>query len=113
MPRRDAAARLADALLAADRIAEVAAALTYEQYAADWKTRSIIERQFENLGEAVKQAIAIEPALQDRIPEAARIIAFRNRLAHGYHSVKHEIVWEIINTDLPEVHTRLKMLAAE
>lgn len=112
MPQRDALIRLRDVLIAADRIAEVIEGMNFDRYAADWKTQSIVERQFENLGEAIKQAIAIDEALQDRIPEAARIIGFRNRLAHGYHSVKHEVVWEIIKADLPILRNQIAALIA-
>jgi uncharacterized protein with HEPN domain len=29
------------------------------------------------------------------------VIAFRNRLIHGYWSVDHLLVWDVIVTDLP------------
>jgi hypothetical protein len=41
-------------------------------------------RQFEIIGEALRLAIALEPELAGLISNSSRIIAFRNRLIHGY-----------------------------
>lgn len=37
----------------------------------------------------------------EEIPEAPRIIAFRNVLAHGYDSVSSALVWSLAGEKLP------------
>jgi uncharacterized protein with HEPN domain len=54
--------------------------------------RSAVERQFGIIGEALVQALRIYPELESHITDIGRIIAFRNRLIHGYASVSDEIV---------------------
>jgi uncharacterized protein with HEPN domain len=66
-----------------------------------------ITRLLEMLGEAA-----------NRVPEEIRIeysdlpwlqmIAARNRLIHGYDSIDFDILWAIIQNDLPLLITRLK-----
>jgi uncharacterized protein with HEPN domain len=74
--------------------------------------RSAVERQLEIIGEALSRAVAVDPRLRDRITETPRIIAFRNRLIHGYASVSDEVVWGIVQGKRPvlcrEVHDLLR-----
>lgn len=30
-----------------------------------------------------------------------QIVGFRNQLVHGYHLIEHDVVWGIIEADLP------------
>jgi len=56
-------------------------------------------RNFEIIGEA---ATRLTPAVRDRSgADWAKIIAFRNRLIHGYWSVDLFLVWDVIANDLP------------
>lgn len=75
--------------------------------------RSAVERQLEIAGEALTQALRHHPGvLTDEIPEAPRIIAFRNQLAHGYADIVDEIVWAIVEHDVPALRDRITMLLA-
>jgi uncharacterized protein with HEPN domain len=58
----------------------------------------------------VNQAVRLDPTLGERIPEARRIIALRNRLAHAYFSLSHELVWSavLLVPSLREHATRLE-----
>jgi len=74
--------------------------------------RAAVERQFEIIGEALRRLLADDPATGARISEHARIIAFRNILAHGYADVDDRIVWGLVesklNALLAEVDALLK-----
>ena len=70
-------------------------------YQADALLRSAVERQFEIVGEALRLAIRDEPTLSGEITNFGRIIAFRNRLIHGYAAVLNDVVWGVVETDLP------------
>lgn len=54
-----------------------------------------------NHGEALSQALEVDPALASRVTHTRRIIGLRNRLIHGYASIAHEVVWGVILTSLP------------
>lgn len=45
--------------------------------------------------------ISVRPPTCAQIPDAARIIAFRNILIHGYAVLDHQIVWRVIHDHLP------------
>jgi uncharacterized protein with HEPN domain len=86
---------------------------TYEDYLGDALLRSADERQFEIIGEAVRGIIQIQPALAGSITNTRRIIAFRNRLIHAYASVADEVVWGVLEQDLPRLVREVKKLMEE
>lgn len=45
------------------------------------------ERQFEVIGEALIQALRLDPSVEQHISDAKRITTCRNRPSHGYASV--------------------------
>jgi hypothetical protein len=51
-----------------------------------------VVRQFEIIGEALGQALRVDSSLADAVTDTGRIIAFRNRLIHGYASVSDAVV---------------------
>jgi uncharacterized protein with HEPN domain len=78
-------------------------------YQSDAMLRAAVERNFEVIGEALAQALRFFPEIAGRITNEEEIIAFRNRLIHGYATVRDALVWDIVQTDLP----RLRQEAAE
>ena len=101
---------LYDIRKAGELLAEFAAGKTFADYAADALLRSAVERQFEIIGEALSQAIKLEPDLADSISEARRIISFRNILIHGYAAVSNEVVWDVLQKDLPTLRRQVDEL---
>jgi uncharacterized protein with HEPN domain len=75
--------------------------------------RSAVERQFEVIGEALSQALRCDPKLGTRISNTARIIAFRNRLIHGYASISNEVVWGVLEANLPTLTREADALLCE
>jgi uncharacterized protein with HEPN domain len=51
---------------------------TFEDYERDLMLSSAVERQLEVVGEALNQALHVDPSLDGRISEARRIVGFRN-----------------------------------
>ncbi|MGB3305194.1 MAG: HepT-like ribonuclease domain-containing protein [Thermomicrobiales bacterium] len=37
------------------------------------------------------------------MPTLRAFVGLRNRIAHGYATVDHEIVWDTINVDIPDL----------
>jgi len=114
MPPRDLRAYLFDIAEACRRVGDFTRGKTAEDYAGDELLRSGVERQLEIIGEALSQALRHHPAtLAERIPDAPRIIAFRNQLAHGYADVVNDIVWTIVETSLPVLRESVADLLRE
>lgn len=65
--------------------------------------RSACERQFEIIGEAMTRLRDRHADVFQKLGEGPSIIAFRNRLIHGYDTVDSEIVWDVIETKLPRL----------
>ena len=111
--RLEAKKHLWDMQRACGRIAEFTAGRTFEQYAQDAMLRSAVERQFEIIGEALNRLRRDEPEVAAGITGAPRIIAFRNRLIHGYDAVSNEAVWLIVERYLPVLAREVEALLAQ
>jgi uncharacterized protein with HEPN domain len=74
--------------------------------------RSAVERQFEIIGEALRQLEKAAPDLARELPEISQVIAFRNILIHGYTVIDDRIVWRTVQESLPILRERLSLLLA-
>src|SRR5262245_63638009 len=74
---------------------------TFADYSADALVRSGVERQLTIVGEALNRLMKVEPTVAAAVTDARQIIAFRNILVHGYDVVRDEVVWGILENDLP------------
>jgi uncharacterized protein with HEPN domain len=112
--RLEARKYLFDMQQAAELIARFTEGRTFEDYTADPMLRSAVERQFEILGEALGKLKKLDPEIAGRISDHRRIIAFRNLLIHGYDVVLDEVVWGVVETQIPVVRKTLaEMLEAD
>lgn len=100
MSKRDLRLYCADILDSGSAIIEFVNGLSFEQFCNDRKTYSAVIREFEIIGEAVGK---LPEALKGRRPDVEwqDIKDFRNLLTHEYFGVDLEIVWKIIEDDLP------------
>jgi len=101
---------LFDIVHACELLQQFTAGKTLADYAADPLLRSAVERQFEIIGEALAQALRLSPELAGRISDTERIIAFRNRLIHGYTSIANDIVWGVLESNLPTLRREVTTL---
>ena len=108
--RLEAKKYLWDALAAADAVAGLVAGQSYDAFLADSRTRWAVERQLQNIGEALAQLRRKDPEAAAQIPELPRVVAFRNILVHVYTDVDHKIVWGAITTDLEPLRVRLRAM---
>ena len=99
---------LMDMKRAAERIGRFAQGKTFADYQEDDLLRSAIERQFEIIGEALGKAAEVDPSLAEQMPDLPRIVGLR--LIHGYDSVDDEIVWDIVQTRIPQLIDLLEAL---
>lgn len=112
MPR-DARAYVWDARAAIAHVRGFVLDKTWEHYEADVLLRSAVERQLENIGEALNRLSKVDSAAAAQVPDLPRIVAFRNILIHGYAVVDDRIVWEVVATRLEALDASLAAMAYE
>ena len=83
----EAPALIWDARRAAGRVLEFVAGRSWDDYQQDVMLRSAVERQFQIIGEALNRLSKVDPGTAGRVPDLARIVAFRNVLVHGYAQI--------------------------
>lgn len=88
---------LRDMLGGAKLIEEFTRGQRWEDYAADAKLRSAVERQFEIVGEALTQVKK----------------SFRNVLIHNYGKINNAVTWQIVQQDLPVLLRELDSMLTE
>lgn len=93
---------LREILDAVGRIEEYLRDVSYEQFVVDVEKQDAVLRRLEVIGEAVK---GLPSELKDRYPDTPwrEIAAARNMLVHEYFRVDLELVWEMVDDDLPEL----------
>jgi Uncharacterized conserved protein len=95
MTQRDPGVYLEDIEHYAAAAVRFMSSYTLEQYTADEKTRSAVERVLEICGEAMNNLYKVAPTVAEGIPHSRDIIGFRNILAHGYAEIDHKKVYDI------------------
>ena len=72
--------------------------------------RSAVEREFMIIGEALKQLSQRTPKLFASIGQAPEIIGFRNKLTDETITISNQLVWGVIQSELPDLIERCQML---
>src|SRR6202022_3852514 len=85
--QRNARQLLYDIATSAEAIEGFTRGRTLQHYEDDLMLRSACERQFEIIGEAMTRLRDRHPDVFSNVSKGRAIIAFRNRLIHGYDSV--------------------------
>lgn len=70
-----------------------------------------IERNLIIIGEATKKLLDLEPAL--KFSDQKKIIGLRNLLSHAYDSVEDELIWGIVQKDVPKLRKEVDQIRAQ
>ena len=91
---------------AINKIQEYIKGMNYEGFKASSLVQDGVIRQLEIIGEA---ANSVSPAFRDRFLDIpwGKMTGLRNRLIHGYFDVDLDIVWSIVQDDLPVLTKQL------
>ncbi|MEX1255758.1 MAG: DUF86 domain-containing protein [Dehalococcoidia bacterium] len=100
--------RLRHMLEAAQKASSLIEGLALADLKADEMRALAPTHLLEILGEAAKGVSTETKATYPQIPWT-QMAATRDRLIHGYFSVHLDIVWEIVNRDLPPVIAALEV----
>jgi uncharacterized protein with HEPN domain len=100
MPKRDDDLLVSDMIDCCLKILNYIKGLDYNAFLNDSKTTDAVIRNFEVLGEACKY-VSDETKLKNPLIEWRKIGDFRNILIHDYFGINHDILWNIIEKELP------------
>ncbi len=89
------------------------ASKTFEEYPSDRKLRRAAEREFQIIGEALNRLKRTDPVVVNKIKDVSGVVAFRNRIIHGYDTIDDTAVWTIIQMKLPEFKSSVLDLLRE
>jgi uncharacterized protein with HEPN domain len=67
-----------------------------------------IERNLEIIGEAIRKVLELNPTIQ--ISGTKNIIGLRNIISHAYDSIEPEMLWGIIQKNIPVLGEEIKKL---
>jgi len=80
----------------------------FEKFNNNLMFRRAIERQFELIGEAIKNFKRTNQEIE--ISNAKEIIGLRNLIVHAYDSVDYEKLWAIIINHIPKLKLEIEQL---
>ena len=88
-----------DALLQIERYTD---GVTYEEFFSNSLLQDGVIRQLEVMGEAARN---LSEDLRNEYPKIPwrQMISLRNRMIHAYFNVNLQIIWEIIQGDIPNL----------
>lgn len=89
------------------RIEFYAQDIDYENFLEDIKTQDAVIRNLEIIGEAAKN---ITDELKEKHPQILwkDMAGIRDKLIHHYFGVNLEVVWTIIDEDLPQLRKEIQ-----
>jgi uncharacterized protein with HEPN domain len=102
-------ALLLDMLIAARRAIEFTRASTFSSFRTDDLVQNAVVRVLQVLGEASRHLSLEFKQGHPDIPWA-KILGLRNRLVHEYMAIDYEIVWEVVQRDLPSLIQQIEPL---
>lgn len=84
-----------------NKILKYTESMVYQDFVSDDKTKDAVERNFEIIGEAVKNLPLDYRDRNLHIP-FKQIAGMRDKLIHDYFGVDYEILWTTIKNRLPQ-----------
>jgi len=111
--QRDSRAYLADIIESCDAISTALSDMQIDDYLSNRLVRSSVEREFTIIGEALGQLSRADVGLFAQIDQAPQIISFRNKLTHEYVTTNNQLVWGVIQNNLPLLLKQCTQLLSE
>lgn len=104
---------LRDIEAAAALIERYTAQASYSTFVDSELVAAIVTLNLQVMGEAARYVTTRHPAFAQTcdLPLGA-ITMIRNRLIHGYFTIRQAVVWETARDDIPDVLRRVRLLIA-
>jgi uncharacterized protein with HEPN domain len=109
MSKRDHLVLLEDITLAIQKIGRYTALMDRDAFLRDELVIDGVARNLEIIGEAARQLPEEFKLVHTQIPWT-QISGLRNRIVHDYFGLDLEIIWQIIQHDLPELEKQVRAL---
>ena len=109
MSRRTVPLLVEDIWEAVEKIGRYVSGLNRDAFVRDDKTVDSVVRNLEIIGEAA-QRLPQNFKTQHSDIEWPKIIGLRHRIVHDYFNIDVEIVWGIIERDLPAFKSKLSLI---
>ncbi|MCF8220886.1 MAG: DUF86 domain-containing protein [Cryomorphaceae bacterium] len=77
----------------------------FSVFKSDMILRRAAERDLEIIGEAIRNILEIEPTIE--ITSVKNIIGLRNLISHAYDSIEPEMIWGIIQNNIPTLSSEI------
>lgn len=113
MQRRSREAYLWDIADSCRAILEFVRERDLSDYQQDRMLRRAVERELSIVGEAMSQGTRHFPDLEESLGSARQIVGFRNRIIHDYADVDPDIVWAIVQNEVPRLLEKSEALLNE
>lgn len=96
-----------DILESIANIEEDMSGITFEEFSKDRRRRDAVIRNFQVIGEAVKN---LPDDLKERYPgtDWKKIAGFRDVLTHVYFGIKYTILWDNATKKIPELKKEIR-----
>ena len=103
---------LQDIVAAADRIISYTGGMTRNEFEVDQMRVDAVVRNFQIIGEAVKN---IPGSIRERYSNIPwqEIAGLRNRVTHVYFHVDVGIIWDVVQSELPILKTQIQQILKE
>ena len=109
MSERSAELLLEDMLESCERILEYTKGLSFDEFSKNYLVVDAVVRNFTIIGEAAGR-IPEEYKVKHHEIEWDRIRGFRNRIVHDYFGIDYQIVWIIIENNIPELRDLIRKI---
>jgi uncharacterized protein with HEPN domain len=110
--KRDYLVYIEDILDAMEKAEIAVSGVDYDRFANDFRINYVVVRALEIVGEATKR---LPPAFREQYPHIPwkKMAGMRDRIIHGYDNVNLEIVWQVVQKDVPRLKPPLQQILAD
>jgi len=112
MKKRELGDYIQDIIESVEEVEEFTAGMTFNDFAEDKKTINAVVRSLEVIGEAAKK---IPDNLRENHPQIPwkRMTGMRDKLIHEYFGIDLEIVWKVVENELPPIKPQIHKIMHE
>lgn len=109
---RDESLYLADIQEACEKVLRFTTGMKYKDFVHDDLHFDAVVQNLEIIGEAVKN---LSEELRQKYPNVKwrKIAGFRDIVAHNYFGVSDEIVWDVVENEIPPLLEQVKAILSE
>jgi len=101
-----------DILDAMEKAVVLLEGVTFGRFEADFRINFAVVRALEIIGEATKR---LPEEVRQRYPDMPwrGMAGMRDRIIHGIDIVDHQIVWDVVKRDIPQIEPRIRQILSD